>query len=189
MQIQGHRGARGLAPENTLEGFKITLETGVHGIEFDVVMSADDEIVICHDLRLNPEIFRDASGNWLESPGPIVNELDLKTLRTFDAGRLNPRTDYAKRYPEQVPVDGARIPTLDEFVVMANDLGFDDFVYNIEVKMEPDRKDESVSPQRFAEILVPRIHALGIASSHSISSINPVRSVPDFCCNRPAWRS
>ena len=47
--IQGHRGARGLAPENTLPAFKVALELGVTTLELDTVISADHEVVVSHD--------------------------------------------------------------------------------------------------------------------------------------------
>jgi len=168
--LQGHRGARGLAPENTLAGFAATLEIGVDGIEFDVGMSRDDHIVICHDLRLNPDIFRDQRGDWVEAPGTVVNELSLDELRKYDAGRLRPGSAYATRYPQQRQIDGERIPTLTEFVELANRLGYRDFVYNIEVKVEPDHADLSASPERFAEILVAKMHELDIVERSVVQS-------------------
>jgi len=169
-QLQGHRGARGLVPENTLAGFIATLDIGVDGIEFDVGMSRDDQIVICHDLRLNPDIFRDECGEWVNAPGAVVNELTLEELRTYDAGRLRPDSAYAARYPEQRQLDGERIPTLSEFVELANQHGYDNFVYNIEVKVEPDHAELSASPERFAELLVAKMHELNIVERSVVQS-------------------
>ena len=53
--LQGHRGARGLFAENTLAGFAGALAVGVHTIELDVAMTADDVLVVAHDPVLNPE--------------------------------------------------------------------------------------------------------------------------------------
>ncbi len=169
-ELQGHRGARGIAPENTLAGFARTLEIGVDGIEFDLGMSADGEIVICHDLRLKPEIFRDSHGKWIDEPGPVVNELTLDELKKFDAGRLKPGSDYAARYPDQLPVDGERIPTLREFVELANTLGYRDFTYNIEVKVEPDHANLTTLPEPFAIALVEEMHRLDIADRSVVQS-------------------
>jgi len=54
--LQGHRGARGLAPENTLPAFAAALSLGVSTLELDVGVSADGVVVIAHDRRLNPDI-------------------------------------------------------------------------------------------------------------------------------------
>jgi glycerophosphoryl diester phosphodiesterase len=53
-ELQGHRGARGLFPENTLEGFAATLAMGIRSLELDVSVTADDVAVVTHDPILNP---------------------------------------------------------------------------------------------------------------------------------------
>ena len=58
IDLHGHRGARGLFPENTLAGFAGALAIGVDALELDVAMTADDVVVVTHDPRLNPDITR-----------------------------------------------------------------------------------------------------------------------------------
>ena len=58
VELHGHRGARGLLPENSIPGFKLAIEAGVDCLEFDVGMTADRKIVIFHNRRLNPDIVR-----------------------------------------------------------------------------------------------------------------------------------
>ena len=60
--IIGHRGARGLFPENTLAGFTGALALGVDALELDVGMTADGVVVVSHDPALNPDHTRDAGG-------------------------------------------------------------------------------------------------------------------------------
>ena len=77
----GHRGARGLAPENTLPGFRAALQHGVDMVELDVQLTADDEVVVIHD----PTVAR--TTDWEEARGPgAVAELPLAELRRLDAG-------------------------------------------------------------------------------------------------------
>src|SRR3546814_17846902 len=61
--LQAHRGARGLMPENTLPAFEKALALGVTTLELDAVMTADGVVVVHHDRRLAPERTRDAAGN------------------------------------------------------------------------------------------------------------------------------
>ena len=68
--LQGHRGARGLAPENTLPAFERALAIGVTTLELDIGITADGVLVVSHDPALNPAIVRDASGRWLPARGP-----------------------------------------------------------------------------------------------------------------------
>ena len=78
--LQGHRGARGLAPENTLPAFAAALSTGVSTLELDAGVTRDGVVEIAHDRHLNPDITRDASGRWLDPPGPTVRSLTLAEL-------------------------------------------------------------------------------------------------------------
>lgn len=170
LQIQGHRGARGLAPENTLSGFRTTLELGVHGIEFDVGMSSDGELVLYHDLRLNAALTRNADGSWLSGVGPALFHLSFDELRQYDVGRINPDATYATRFPDQVPVDGERIPGFDDYVNLCSELGADNVVFNIEIKVEPEHAALSASPRIFAERIVDAIHAHDIANRSVVQS-------------------
>jgi len=112
IDLQGHRGARGLLPENTLEGFAAALAIGVDTVELDVGMTADDVVVVTHDAMLNPDITRTADDAWLAKRGPAIRSLRAADLAQYDVGRIRPGTAYAALYPDQAPRDGARIPTL-----------------------------------------------------------------------------
>ena len=78
--LQGHRGARGLAPENTLAGFARALAIGVTTLELDCGVTKDGVVVVSHDRLLSPDHTRDAAGRFLEAPGPAI--IDLTYERT-----------------------------------------------------------------------------------------------------------
>ncbi len=65
----GHRGARGLFPENTIEGFAAAIAVGIDGIELDVAVTADGVPVICHDPALNPDLVRGPGGRGCRPRG------------------------------------------------------------------------------------------------------------------------
>jgi glycerophosphoryl diester phosphodiesterase len=111
-ELQGHRGARGLFPENTLDGFVATAALGVDALELDVAITADDVPVVFHDVRLSPDLVRGPDGAWLTGAGPAIRSLDLATVLRFDVGRIRPGSRYAATFARQAPRDGARIPTL-----------------------------------------------------------------------------
>ena len=73
--VVGHRGARGLYPENTVAGFAGALALGVDALELDVGLTADGVVVMSHDPALNPNLTRDAAGAWLDGPGPLIRSL------------------------------------------------------------------------------------------------------------------
>ncbi len=74
MLIYGHRGARGYAPENTLPSFSLAREMGVDGVELDVHLSKDGEVIVIHDATLN----RTTNGDG------AVSGLTLNELRRLD---------------------------------------------------------------------------------------------------------
>src|SRR5262249_7827545 len=112
--LQGHRGARGLAPENTLEAFATALSIGVTTLEFDLAITRDGILVVSHDSRLKPDHTRGPDGEFLDAEGPAIRSLTLAEVKRYDVGRLKPGTAYAAAFPEQRGMDGARIPTLME---------------------------------------------------------------------------
>ncbi len=58
LQVYAHRGARSFAPENTIPGYDTGLAIGTHWVDMDVVMTRDGEVLVSHDIRLNPDIWR-----------------------------------------------------------------------------------------------------------------------------------
>jgi len=121
--VQGHRGARGLWPENTLAGFARAMELGVSAVELDCAVSRDGVVVVTHDPELNPDVTRDAAGRFLEHTGPRVRDLSYAELRSYDVGRLNPASAYARRFPDQEPLDGERIPALADVLTLVRTRG------------------------------------------------------------------
>jgi glycerophosphoryl diester phosphodiesterase len=167
--LQGHRGARGLAPENTLPAFARAIEIGVATLELDVGVSADGAIVVAHDRRLNPDFTRDASGNWIASPGPRLRDLSLAELRRFDVGVLKPGSDYARNFIAQIPMQGTRMPALAEVAALP---GAARMRFNVETKLSPLAPDDTLAPEEFARALIAEIRRLGIASRTTIQSFD-----------------
>jgi glycerophosphoryl diester phosphodiesterase len=156
IDIQGHRGARALFPENTLEGFLAAAALGVEAFELDVGMTADGVVVVSHDPALNPDITRDASGAWLTRRGPTIHSLTHAALREFDVGRIRPGSRTSSLFPGQVPHDGARIPTLAAVLAALPHARF-----TIEVKTDPAHPDWTVPPHLLADATVAVIDAAG----------------------------
>jgi glycerophosphoryl diester phosphodiesterase len=145
----GHRGARGLYPENTLTGFAAALGLGVDAVELDVALTADGVVVVSHDPALNPDITRDAAGAWLSEPGPLIRSMNAAELAAYDVGRLRPGTPYAALFPEQSPRDGERIPRLAEVLRIDNDTKF-----IIELKTLPTDPGRAAGGVELAEAVV-----------------------------------
>jgi glycerophosphoryl diester phosphodiesterase len=152
--IQGHRGARALFPENTLEGFLAAGALGVKAFELDVGMTADHQVVVAHDPALNPDIARDRSGAWLAGSGPTIQSLTYSQLRAYDVGRIRPGSRTSLLFPNQRPCDGARIPKLAAVLAALPDTRF-----TIEVKTDPAHPEWTAPPDVLADATLAVIDA------------------------------
>jgi glycerophosphoryl diester phosphodiesterase len=162
IELHGHRGARGLLPENTMVGFAGALRIGVDALELDVGVTADAVVVVTHDPRLNPDLTRDRNGNWLSAPTPAIRSLRAAALSDYDVGRIRPGSTYAAEYPDQAPQDGSRIPRLAEV------LRIDPVVrFTIELKSWPLHPELTMSGAEMAEAVVDVVKSSG-ASDRSI---------------------
>lgn len=170
--LQGHRGARGLAPENTLPGFATALAVGVSTLELDVGVTRDGVVVIHHDRRLNPDVTRGPDGRWIEAPGPLLRELAYSALRRYDVGRLRPGSAYAAQFPEQQGRDRVRIPRLAEVFALVRKSGNQTVRFNIETKLSPTAPTETLPPRAFARALIAEVRAAGMAARTTVQSFD-----------------
>ena len=170
--LQGHRGARGLWPENTLAGFARTLALGVSTFELDCAVCRDGVAVVSHDPQLNPVHTRDQAGRFLESAGPLICTLDYATLRHYDVGRIRPGSAYAAEFPQQQPVDGERIPRLRDVFELAARLGAHELRFNIEAKLFPLRPELTLAPQPFVHALLEDMRSSEVVPRATIQSFD-----------------
>jgi glycerophosphoryl diester phosphodiesterase len=169
--LQGHRGARGLAPENTLAAFEKALDVGVTTLELDIGITKDNVVVIYHDRTLNPEITRDANGTFLAQRGASVASLAFAELQRYDVGRIKPDSNYARTFTTQIPRDGERIPSLRslfELVAKRNA----NVRFNIETKLSPLSPDETASPDAMVTALIDEIRKAGLEKRTTIQSFD-----------------
>jgi len=170
--LQGHRGTRGLAPENTLPAFEKAMRMGVDTLELDVGLSADHVLVISHDPYLNPLLVRDAKGEWLSgTKGPLIRSLTYAQIQTYELGRIKPGTSYATQFSTQEAVDGTRMPTLASLFERVKTLG-SKVRFNIETKIDPTQANDTVSPEVMTQALVKLVRDAGMASRVTIQSFD-----------------
>lgn len=170
--LQGHRGARGLAPENTLEAFTTALEIGVSTLELDLAMTRDDVLVVSHDSALNPDHTRGPDGKFLGTRGPAIRALTLADVKRYDVGRLKPGTAYAASFPEQRGIDGARIPALSELFDLVRRTDAAHVRFNIETKLTPASGGDTPDPETFATALATVVREAGLAARASVQSFD-----------------
>jgi len=169
--LEGHRGTRGLAPENTLAAFRRALQIGVTTIETDMAVTSDGVIVISHETFLNPDLVRDANGRWLAVPGPPIHSLTLAELRCYDVGRTDPASKYARQFPEQQPADGERFPQLTELFDLVKASG-KPVRLNIETKITPTSGADTPNPVEFASLVVAAVRTASMSDRVTVQSFD-----------------
>ena len=136
---QGHRGCRGLMPENSLPAFTKALELGVNTLELDVVISKDKEVVVSHDPWMSPQFCMAPGGEKLEGEVqdmPNLYTLTYKEIAEYDCGSIG-----NSNFPEQQKLKIYK-PRLIEVFKLAEkyckDQRRDEVYYNIEIKSRPE---------------------------------------------------
>lgn len=171
-ELQGHRGARGLRPENTLAAFAHALSVGVSTLELDTAVARDGVVVITHDSELNPDIARDSSAQWLKETGPTIFSMTYAEIQRYDVGRLRPGSAYALRFKDQTPVDGERIPRLADLFALVKKSGNTTVRFNIETKLDPRTPDATPRADAFAEAVVREIRKAGMDKRSTLQSFD-----------------
>ena len=172
LDLQGHRGARGLLPENTLPAFAKALSIGVTTLELDLAVTKDLHVVVTHNPRFEPIIARSSNGDWLQQSSPSIHSMTLDTVKTYDVGRLNPASKYAKRYPDQRPIDGTSVPTLGEVFELVNKTGNKLVRFNIEVKSNPEKPELTLAPKGFVQAVLKVIQRYKMGNRVAVQSFD-----------------
>jgi glycerophosphoryl diester phosphodiesterase len=170
VELHGHRGARGLLPENTLASFREAIRQGVDFIETDVGLSRDGQVVIHHDRAINPLTARSA-GAWIDAP-VLLRSLTATDLKQYDVGRIKPGTAYAAKFVHQRPLDGARIPLLAEVLAMPALEAHPNVCLNIEIKTSPEASDDTFPPERVSQALVRVLDAFKFRARVRVQSFD-----------------
>ncbi|MBI1193236.1 MAG: glycerophosphodiester phosphodiesterase [Bacteroidetes bacterium] len=149
-EIQGHRGCRGLMPENTLPAFLHAMELGITVLELDVVISADGQVVVSHEPWINPEICRIGSGPVAQEPTGATElqaedsergkALHFGVLTYADIVRYDCGSQPHPRFPGQKTQPTVK-PLLRDLLLQtearARETG-QPVAYNIELKSRPE---------------------------------------------------
>ncbi|MFC2124935.1 glycerophosphodiester phosphodiesterase family protein [Bacteroidota bacterium] len=171
---QGHRGARGLLPENSLPSFEKALELGVTTLEMDLVVSKDRQLVVSHDPWMNPSFCLLPSGQKIDPEDYRkynIFKMDYEEVKSFDCGSIR-----NSRFPEQQPEKTYK-PLLKEVFKLAEKYCKDhmrnEIHYNIEVKIQPDWEGElTPSVEEFSKLVFDEVDAYVPWSRTNIQSFD-----------------
>ena len=165
--IEGHRGTRGLRPENTLAAFGKALQIGVTTLELDTGVSKDGVVIVSHERRSSSLECQDTHPAFPGDPaypyvGKLWKDLTLAQIKTLDCGTrhpANPATDPFVGTQETVP--GTHMPTLAEVFRLADRYGARHVQFNIETKIDPTAPGDTVDPETFTRKVLGVIQDAG----------------------------
>ncbi len=144
MDWQGHRGARGLYPENTIGAMKEALKfPEVTTLELDVVVSKDGEVVVSHEPWMGAEICLDLKGQPVQERAINMYKLTYKQIAQYDCGsKIHPRFPEQKKLKESKPLLRTLLKEMEQ-VIQASGRKIE---YNIEIKSTVEDEKEGFQP-------------------------------------------
>ncbi len=174
LDLQGHRGCRGLLPENTIEGFIKALDLGVTTLEMDAVITADKQVILSHEPWFSYEICLDPAGNEIRQADERLHniyKLTYEETRAYECGlKVHPR------FTGQLKIS-ARKPLLSEVIqaceAHARKTGRPLPYYNIETKCTPEGDNlYHPAPNEFASLLATVITDSNISERAIVQSFD-----------------
>lgn len=174
-EIHGHRGCRGLLPENTLPAFLKAAELGCEWLEMDVVITADSQVLVSHEPWMDHRICRTPQGDSIteqQAHGFNIYRMSIAEAQAFDCGSsLHPDFPDQEKGVQHKPSLREVVEAVDEQAMEGGSMGVG---YNIEIKSDPALYDTyQPRPARFAELVLAQIDSLGISGRTIIQSFDP----------------
>lgn len=174
IDVQGHRGARGLYPENSIPAMLAALNMGVNTLELDVVISKDRLVVVSHEPWMNSDICLDANGRDLSSSkGKQLNlyELNYNEIANYDCG-----SKHNSKFPQQQKMPVPK-PLLSELIAAVErhcrEYKLPPIRYNIEIKSQL-ATDGKYHPayDTFAELVIEVLAKANVMNRTTIQSFD-----------------
>jgi len=166
--VQGHRGARGLRPENSLSAFAEAFRLGVTSVELDVHLTKDDQLIVTHDNWVSPKLCRNPDGSRIRSFlgfGPFVRGTNLLDLQKLDCGSTSNQQTFPT--PPRVNVPGSKMPTLQQVFDLAAATGHSRVRFSVEVKTIPVLESRDYI-EKIVEAVVRTVRVNNLASRATI---------------------
>ncbi len=172
---QGHRGCRGLMPENTIPAMLKALDLGVTTLEMDAHITKDGQVIISHDPYFNHDITTKPDGSYLdekEEKNYVLYQMTYAQTQLFDVGlKPYPRFPRQQKLPAHKPLLADLIDSVELYSRLhKRELPF----YNIETKSQPSTDNiYHPGPEEFVRLLMSVIQSKGIAARVIIQSFDP----------------
>ncbi len=154
--LQGHRGARGILPENSLEAFQKAMALGVNTLELDVVISKDAKVVVSHEAYMNPDICLKPDGTPVESKSEYnLYQMTYEEIKQFDCGsRQHPDFKAQKTLSTYKPL-------LSEVIQLSTkNLREEGMRPSLNIELKSDPKTDGIyhpEPKAFVDLVVKTV--------------------------------
>lgn len=168
--VFGHRGARGIYPENTMAGFRYMRDIGVEAVEIDVQNAVGRVPVVAHDPFVSQAFTRDQYGEWVAGARQPILQTTITELEKFDVGTIRPGTEYAVRFPDQARLTKEPIPTFATFCEWA--AGETSLLVNVEIKSHGLKPEINDPPDVLAEGVITMLAAHDLLHRCILSSFD-----------------
>jgi len=174
LDVQGHRGCRGLMPENTIAAMLKAVELGVTTLELDVVITKDEQVVLSHEPFFNHEITTKPNGEAVseaEEKSLNIFEMNFKEVEKYDVGnRPHPRFPDQQKMKASKPLLEAVFDSVSAFCTRT---GTSIPFFNIETKCKPETDGiYHPAPAKFVELLMNVIRKKGMEKRSMIQSFD-----------------
>jgi glycerophosphoryl diester phosphodiesterase len=171
---QGHRGCRGLMPENTIAAMKKAIDLGVQVLELDVVISKDKQVVVSHDTYMAAEISLKPSGDMIaaaEEKNLLLYNMTYAEIKKYDVGsKHNTKFPQQQNFPAYKPLLSELIDSADLYAKLQ---GKPLPSYNIEIKSQPEKDDiEHPKTAEFVELVMNVLKDRNIIDRMNIQSFD-----------------
>lgn len=171
---QGHRGSRGLMPENTIPAMRKAIDLGVTTLEMDLGISQDKQVVVSHDPHFHENITTTPEGGHLtkaEAAKRLLYTMSYDSIKKYDVG-LKPHPDFPRQ--EKIAVYKPLLADLVENAEAYAKQKGRTVNYNIEIKSKPEGDGKKHPPvEEFVDLSMAVINAKGITARTTIQSFDP----------------
>jgi len=174
IDLQGHRGCRGLMPENTIAAMLHSIDLGVTTLEMDVVITKDNKVILSHETFMNPDISTPPLGQEFSSPkdkSHNIYQMTYEEVSTWDVGmKFHPTFPLQKKMPAIKPLLSDVIAAVEDYARVNH---LKPLKYNIETKCAPSTDGIShPTPAVFVALLIDVIAKGKISKRTTIQSFD-----------------
>ena len=169
IDIQGHRGARGLYPENSLPAFEKAIDMGVNTLELDIAITKENHVVVSHEPFMSRAICLKPNGEAISESEDMdfnIYQMTYETIKQFDCG-----TKCHPIFPKQKKIEVYK-PLLKEVFALAKSKG-SNVHFNIEIKSRPEYYGiYTPKPNRYVSLVLNEIEHSGFFESVNLQSFD-----------------